>query len=102
MPVLVSARGDTEASQFFPEHIVDNLSQVPDSSSQDSEFLAWLEEDPDIDAPFILPKSTAENHRLCFPLVIGAKECRWQGKEALAKKELTLHWGQANNCLHGI
>jgi hypothetical protein len=75
---------------------------VPDSSSQDSEFLALLEEDPDVDAPFILPKSTAENCRLCFPSVIGAKECHRQGKEALAEKELTLRWGQANDCLHGI
>jgi hypothetical protein len=93
---------NTEASQFFPKHIVDNLSQVPDSSSQDSEFLALLEEDPDVDAPFILPKSTAENRHLCFPSVIGAKECRQQGKEALAEKELTLCQGQANNCLHDI
>lgn len=93
---------NTEASRFFPEHLVDNLSTVPDASPRDAEFLALLEEDPDVHAPFILPKSTAENRRLCFPSVIGAEECHRQGKEALVEKELTLRRGQANDCLHGI
>lgn len=68
----------------------------------DSELLALLEEDPEIPAPFVLPKLVAENRRLPFPSTIGTVQLNAAGYGALVKKELELRKGQANDCLHGV
>lgn len=93
---------NNEASLYVPDYLREWISEGPDVTAEDGQYMSLLEEDPDQPTLFVLPKLAAENNYLCFPSTIGGDALKAAGYGGLVEKELLLRQGQANDSLQGV